>query len=106
MINEKHAKLQETMALWSCPKLMREEEAMAPKEDGLVDVMQRAELLMKYLRFERVIILTQVQAAHFLIAAVELHLRIHEWGKRRDAQKARTTTNSPATASETTLKAS
>ncbi|KAK6921941.1 Transcription factor TGA like domain [Dillenia turbinata] len=32
-------------------------------------------------------ILSPIQAVHFLIAAAELHLRIHELGKRRDARQ-------------------
>nr|XP_011468131.1 PREDICTED: uncharacterized protein LOC101297490 [Fragaria vesca subsp. vesca] len=30
-------------------------------------------------------ILTPIQAVHFLIAAAELHLKLHDWGKKKDA---------------------
>ncbi|KAI3790751.1 hypothetical protein L2E82_04027 [Cichorium intybus] len=33
-------------------------------------------------------ILTPIQTVYFLIAAAELHLRLHEWGKKRDANVA------------------
>jgi hypothetical protein len=29
-------------------------------------------------------ILTPIQAVHFLIAAAELHSRLHDWGKKKD----------------------
>ncbi|CAI0440640.1 unnamed protein product [Linum tenue] len=32
-------------------------------------------------------ILTPIQAVHFLIAVLELRLRVHDWGKRRDEQR-------------------
>ncbi|KAJ4715194.1 transcription factor TGA6-like [Melia azedarach] len=34
-------------------------------------------------------ILSPIQAVHFLIAAAELHLRLHDWGERRDASSRR-----------------
>ncbi|KAL7255255.1 hypothetical protein ACSBR1_009418 [Camellia fascicularis] len=34
---------------------------------------------------EVVDILSAIQAVHFLITAAELHLRLHEWGKKSDA---------------------
>ncbi|KAL2504686.1 transcription factor-related [Abeliophyllum distichum] len=107
-ISEKQAKLQETIADSSVVELShvaseltregeagregdeiddgRVEAALAPKEEGLVEVLQRAdELRMKTLK-EILNILTPVQGVHFLIAAAELHLRFHEWGQKRDAR--------------------
>ncbi|CAI9777546.1 unnamed protein product [Fraxinus pennsylvanica] len=61
------------------------EATLAHKEEGLVEVLRRAdELRMKTLQ-EILNILTPLQCVHFLIAAAELHLRVHEWGKKRDA---------------------
>lgn len=59
--------------------------ALARKEEGMERVLLAADgLRLKTLK--KVIgILTPRQAVHFLIAAAELHLRLHEWGKTRDA---------------------
>ncbi|CAI9763384.1 unnamed protein product [Fraxinus pennsylvanica] len=106
-ISEKQAKLQETIADSSMVELStvaseltrgeaslergeiddgRVEATLAPKEEGLVEVLERAdEQRMKTLR-ETLNILTPLQGVHFLIAAAELHLRVHEWGKKRDAR--------------------
>lgn len=63
----------------------RVEAALAPKEEGLVEILERAdELRMKTLR-EVIGVLSPIQSVYFLIAAAELHLRVHEWGKKRDA---------------------
>lgn len=63
----------------------RVESTLAPKEEGLEVLLQRADdLRLKTLK-AIVDILTRIQAAHFLIAAAELHLRLHEWGKRKEA---------------------
>ncbi|KAL2498555.1 transcription factor-related [Abeliophyllum distichum] len=92
---EKYAKLQETVADTSmvelshvATELMREEAAtgavedgqleanLASKEDGLLEVMQRADdLRLKTLK-EVVNILTPVQAVHFLIAAAGAALEV------------------------------
>ena len=32
-------------------------------------------------------IVTPMQAVQFLIAAAELHLRFHDWGKKKDARQ-------------------
>ncbi|KAL3844788.1 hypothetical protein ACJIZ3_002191 [Penstemon smallii] len=62
----------------------RVDSTLAPKEEGLVEILQRADgLRMKTLK-EVLSILTQIQCVHFLIAAAELHLRSHEWGENRD----------------------
>ncbi|KAL8034615.1 hypothetical protein ABFX02_12G039900 [Erythranthe guttata] len=59
--------------------------ALAPKEVGLAEVLQRADdLRLKTLK--KVLgVLSPIQGVHFLIAAAELHLRLHEWGMKRDA---------------------
>ncbi|KAL0343221.1 UNVERIFIED_CONTAM: protein DOG1-like 2 [Sesamum angustifolium] len=105
-ITEKLAKQQETVADSSMVELthvvtemMREglvdqamdteraDETLAPKEEGLVEVLQKADgLRMKTLK-QVVNILSPVQGVYFLIAAAELHLRVHEWGKKRDARR-------------------
>ncbi|KAI3462415.1 hypothetical protein Pfo_019078 [Paulownia fortunei] len=104
-ITEKLAKQQETVADPSMVELsqavtesMREgdqagqmvdddrvEATLAPKEEGLAEVLQRADdIRLKTLK-EVLNILTPMQGVHFLIAAAELHLRLHEWGRKRDA---------------------
>ncbi|KAL2528302.1 transcription factor-related [Forsythia ovata] len=93
-ISEKQAKLQETIADSSVVELShvaseltrggeavgdgidegRVEATLAAKEEGLVEVLQRAdELRMKTLK-EILNILTPVQGVHFLIAAAEVTL--------------------------------
>lgn len=116
-ITEKHAKLQETVADTSTvelshvvTELLREEERASAVEDGqveanltskenrLVEVMQKADdLRLKTLK-QVVEVLTPAQSVHFFIAAAELHLRVHEWGKRLDARN--NTTNSPNMAND------
>lgn len=58
--------------------------AIDKKEAGLVGVLQMADDLRINTLKEVVEILTPMQSVHFLIAAAELHLRVHEWGKKRD----------------------
>ncbi|MCD7456175.1 hypothetical protein HAX54_030790 [Datura stramonium] len=59
------------------------------KEEGLLNVLQKADDLRLRTLGEILRILTPIQAVHFLIAAAELHLRIHEWGKKKDDAHAR-----------------
>ncbi|OIT37318.1 PREDICTED: protein DELAY OF GERMINATION 1-like [Nicotiana attenuata] len=68
-------------------KILEEEvEAnLATKEEGLVIILQKADNLRLNTLKEILTILTPTQAIHFLIAAAELHLRLHEWGKKKDA---------------------
>lgn len=62
----------------------RVESTIESKEEPLVDLLIRAdELRLKTLN-EILGILNPFQAVHFLIAAAELHLRLHEWGRTRD----------------------
>ncbi|XP_018827678.1 protein DOG1-like 3 [Juglans regia] len=57
------------------------------KAVGLENILLKADDLR--LRTLKAIldILTPIQAVHFLIAASELHLRFHEWGKKEDASQ-------------------
>ena len=63
--------------------------ALTPKEEGLEEILQRADDLRLRTIQGIVNILTPKQAIHFLIAAAELHLRLHEWGKKRDTSRKR-----------------
>lgn len=61
------------------------ESLMEPKKDELEKVLLMADgLRMKTLKAV-VEILTPIQAVYFLIAAAELHLRLHDWGLKKDA---------------------
>ncbi|KAK4426755.1 hypothetical protein Salat_1444200 [Sesamum alatum] len=63
----------------------RIEPTLAHKEEGFTEILKKADdLRLKTLR-EVLTILTPSQGVHFLIAAAELHLRLHEWGEKRDA---------------------
>uniref|UniRef100_A0A2N9ILC8 DOG1 domain-containing protein n=1 Tax=Fagus sylvatica TaxID=28930 RepID=A0A2N9ILC8_FAGSY len=61
--------------------------ALLPKEEGLEKILQKADDLR--LRTLKAIldVVTPVQAVHFLIAAAELHLRLHDWRKKKDARQ-------------------
>ncbi|XP_057770180.1 protein DOG1-like 3 [Salvia miltiorrhiza] len=101
-ITEKLAEQQETVADASMVELahaMTEAEAMdvdvgqsrvdatlAPKQDALVGLLHMADQLRLNTLRKVIDILTPMQAVHYLIAAAALHLRIHEWGKKRDAR--------------------
>ncbi|QCD84881.1 protein DOG1-like 4 isoform X2 [Vigna unguiculata] len=63
------------------------ESALVPKEKGLEKILQKADELRLGTVKGIVNVLTPKQAIHFLIAAAELHLRLHEWGKKIDARK-------------------
>lgn len=55
---------------------------MKKKAAAMEEVLKKAdELRMKVLK-EILDVLTPMQSVHFLIAAAELHLRIHEWGNQ------------------------
>ncbi|XP_011097086.1 protein DOG1-like 3 [Sesamum indicum] len=67
----------------------RIEATLAVKEEGFTEIIKRADdLRLKTLR-ELINTLTPSQGVHFLIAAAELHMRLHEWGKKRDARSLR-----------------
>ncbi|KAI5335820.1 hypothetical protein L3X38_025954 [Prunus dulcis] len=63
----------------------RVESVLASKEQGLEEILQRADSLRLKTLKAITHILTSIQAVHFLIAAAELHLRLHDWGKKKDA---------------------
>lgn len=73
----------------------RVEATLAPKQDGLVPILQMADELRLQTLKKVIVILTPMQAVHYLIAAAALHLRIHEWGTKRDAKLARNGNNQP-----------
>ncbi|KAI3738990.1 hypothetical protein L2E82_29318 [Cichorium intybus] len=54
------------------------------KNDKLVEILHMADDLRMETLKSVVEILTPLQALYFLIAAAELHLRLHEWGRNRD----------------------
>ncbi|XP_047330955.1 protein DOG1-like 3 [Impatiens glandulifera] len=57
------------------------------KEKGFEEIMQIAdELRMKTLKGV-IEILSPIEAVHFLIAAAELHLRMHDWGKKKELEE-------------------
>ncbi|KAL9234995.1 hypothetical protein vseg_009801 [Gypsophila vaccaria] len=62
----------------------RVDSELAGKEERLESILCGADELRLRTLKDVVKILSPVQAAHFLIAAAELHLRVHEWGKKRD----------------------
>lgn len=113
-LSENLAKVQESVADTSMvelshvvSELMREETGqvdeqeekintnIAHKEESLLDLLKKADDLRLRTIKEILKILTPVQAVHFLIAAAELHLRIHEWGKKKDADVSRADNNQP-----------
>ncbi|KAL6519975.1 hypothetical protein OROHE_017118 [Orobanche hederae] len=63
----------------------RLDSVLAPKVEGMVRVLHMADdLRLKTLK--KVIgILLPSQGVYFLIAAAQLHLRVHEWGTKKDA---------------------
>lgn len=68
-----------------------DEEMMRPemdkKEEEMKRVLKRADVLRMETLKGVVEILRPSQAVHFLIAAAELQLRVHEFGKCKDEQK-------------------
>ncbi|XP_017628953.2 protein DELAY OF GERMINATION 1-like [Gossypium arboreum] len=61
--------------------------AMELKKERLKEMLRRADdLRLKTLK-ALIDIMTPSQGVHYLIAAAELHLRIHEWGKVRDGKR-------------------
>ncbi|KAJ4715192.1 transcription factor TGA6-like [Melia azedarach] len=57
------------------------------KEEKLEEIFHKADDLRLRTLKAIVDILSPIQAVHFLIAAAELHLRLHDWGKMRDARR-------------------
>ncbi|KAG6422785.1 hypothetical protein SASPL_113166 [Salvia splendens] len=93
-ITEKEAKQQETVAdeemveLSGAHVVEEEEErvglALKGKEEGFDKVLRSADRLRLETLKGVVGILSPMQAVHFLIAAAELHLSLHEWGMEKD----------------------
>ncbi|KAK1405053.1 DOG1 domain-containing protein [Heracleum sosnowskyi] len=70
------------------------------KEEGLECVLHMADdLRLKTLK-NVIDILSPIQAVHFLIAAAELHLRVHEWGRQRDAAAAAASASASSSSSQ------
>ncbi|OIW18146.1 hypothetical protein TanjilG_31266 [Lupinus angustifolius] len=63
------------------------ESTLAPKEEGLEEILLKADDLRMRTLKGIVSILTPKQAIHFLTSAAELPLMVHEWGKKKDARK-------------------
>uniref|UniRef100_A0A0D9UX16 DOG1 domain-containing protein n=1 Tax=Leersia perrieri TaxID=77586 RepID=A0A0D9UX16_9ORYZ len=57
---------------------------MKAKEDGMKRVLEMADGLRMETMRAVVALLRPSQAVHFLIAAAELHLAVHEFGRRKD----------------------
>ncbi|OWM69411.1 hypothetical protein CDL15_Pgr013872 [Punica granatum] len=60
------------------------ENTLVSKEEGLQKILKKADELRLRTLKDILNILGLTQAVHFLIAAAELHLRFHDWGKKRD----------------------
>ncbi|KAK4378636.1 hypothetical protein RND71_000498 [Anisodus tanguticus] len=84
-LSDMFKKLLQRHQWWSNPMEEQVEDNLANKEEGLVIILQKADNLRLNTLKEILAILTPTQALHFLIAAAELHLRLHEWGKKKDA---------------------
>lgn len=93
-ISEKMAKQQENMADSDIVELTHEldddgekvELVLRRKEEGLERVLGRADELRLRTLKGVINILTPSQSLHFLVAAAELHLRLHDWGKERETK--------------------
>ncbi|CAO2827358.1 unnamed protein product [Amaranthus hypochondriacus] len=62
----------------------RVESTIRRKEDKLKEILGKADDLRLRTLKRLVDILSPIQAVHFLIAAAELHLRVHDWGMKKD----------------------
>lgn len=69
------------------------------KEEGLESVLHMADdLRIKTLK-NVIDVLSPIQGVHFLIAAAELHLRVHEWGRQKDVATAAASGSASASSS-------
>ncbi|PWA85887.1 DOG1 domain-containing protein [Artemisia annua] len=64
------------------------ESTLDSKKDCLEELLHMADDLRLETLKAVVEILTPIQTVYFLIAAAELHLRLHDWGKKRDVNGA------------------
>ncbi|KAJ6803914.1 putative transcription factor TGA6 [Iris pallida] len=100
-ISEQEAKVQETLADAQMVELAARaarpaaadeaaavEREMRGKREGMEKVLERADRLRLDTLKALVGLLRPMQAAHFMIAAAELHLTVHDFGKRKDAAAA------------------
>ncbi|KAM0057061.1 putative transcription factor TGA like domain-containing protein [Helianthus debilis subsp. tardiflorus] len=62
------------------------ESTLDSKEVGMEELLHRADELRLETLKAVIEILTPIQAVYFLIAAAELHLRLHDWGKKRETK--------------------
>ncbi|XP_050386542.1 protein DOG1-like 2 [Argentina anserina] len=65
----------------------RVESTLASEEEGLESILHKADDLRMRTLQDIIHNLSPLQAVHFLIAAAELHLRLHDWGKKKDTLK-------------------
>ncbi|KAK6131091.1 hypothetical protein DH2020_035167 [Rehmannia glutinosa] len=66
----------------------RVDSILKPKEEGFQMILQSADDLRMRTIKAVVNILSPIQAVHFLIAAAELQLRLHDWGKEKEEKQA------------------
>ncbi|GKE35151.1 DOG1-like protein 3 [Tanacetum coccineum] len=69
------------------------ESTLDSKKDGLEELLHMADDLRLETLKAVIEILTPIQTVYFLIAAAELHLRLHDWGKKRDVNGTENVTN-------------
>ncbi|KAJ6995657.1 protein DOG1-like 4 [Populus alba x Populus x berolinensis] len=62
----------------------RVDSTLAAKGKKLTEILQVSDDLRLRALKDVLEILTPIQAVHFLIAAAELHSRLHGWGKKKD----------------------
>ncbi|KAL2941839.1 Protein DOG1-like 3 [Bienertia sinuspersici] len=60
------------------------ESTIESKEEKLKEILRKADDLRMRTLKKVVQILSPIQAVHFLTAAAQLHLRVHEWGMNKD----------------------
>ncbi|KVH87962.1 protein DOG1-like 3 [Cynara cardunculus var. scolymus] len=116
MLSEKFAKQQESVADRSMVELSnavsemirnedgsdegeneeKVESTLDSKKDGFEELLHMADDLRLETLKAVIEILRPIQAVHYLIAAAELHLRLHDWGKEREAHVAENVTGAPS----------
>lgn len=65
----------------------RVESTLAHKEKEMEEMVHKADEIRLRTLKGVLDILTTTQSVHFLIAAAELHLRLHEWGRKKDDEQ-------------------
>ncbi|KAJ3694219.1 hypothetical protein LUZ60_009699 [Juncus effusus] len=90
-ISEEEAKAQEELTATRMVEIVGRtgegelEGEMESKRKAVLSVLERADKLRIETIKGIVEVLEPIQAVHFLIAAAELHLTVHEFGRRKDA---------------------